>query len=179
MLEGKLEYLEDRLVTEQENLQLIKLFSLCFPGPQNACFLSHRFWREAPAHRFIFREPDGLIRAQVAGHDKTLSSSKGELRVIGVSEVAVDPALRGKRLSQSLLLEMEAWAAGRGFSHAMLFGPPALYAPQGYQIAFNRFHYIDWDSKKPMSGPLKSAQFKALNGQPWPEWDLDLGGPTW
>jgi predicted N-acetyltransferase YhbS len=179
MLEGHLEYLDDQSVTAEENLQLMRLFALCFPGPQNACFLKQRYFRELPAHRFVFREPSGEIRAQVAGHDKKISSPKGELRVIGISEVAVHPELRGRRLSQSLLLELEAWAAGKGFSHAMLFGPPALYAPLGYQVAFNAFRYLDWDSQKPMFGPLKNAQFKALKGQPWPELELDLRGPTW
>ena len=103
----------------------------------------------------------------------------GDLRVLGISEVAVHPDHRGRALSKHLLSEFGSWAAQNGFPFAALFGSPALYGPQGYRLVDNPIRFLDPASGLEQVTQAGGLQVKALGTIPWPQGLIDLAGPTW
>lgn len=175
----KIEYLADSAVSEAENLELIDLLSTCFTGAHNEMFKSRRYYQEAPAHRMVIRNDAGVIKAHIAGHDKTISTESGKLRVLGIAEVAVHPNWRGKALSRKILAEFERWGAENGFAFSVLFGDQELYGPQGYIAAKNPTQHVAMKTGTTLTVQFSNLQYKKLGNSIWPKGEISLGGIIW
>jgi predicted N-acetyltransferase YhbS len=174
----KVDYVLDARISAKEDAELRDLLSTCFVGPNDHVFKEHRHFVLVPQHRFLLRDDQGIIRGNIAVHDLTLGSTAGDLRVAGVAEVAVHPALQGQGLAKRMLAAVDLWAAAEAFPFAMLFGKPEIYGSAGYRLCGNQFRCLDKKTGESWEGPLDSAQYKPLAGGSWPQGVVDLRGPT-
>jgi predicted N-acetyltransferase YhbS len=173
----KFEQLPDSQVSPQDDQGLRDLLSVCFLGPDDHVFKTRRYFQEAPQHRIVLRDEAGVIRAQVAAHDKIIGTTEGDLRIAGLAEVAVHPDLRGRGIANLLLAEFHSWAVNQDFPFAMLFGNPKIYGSKGYVVCENLIRSFDWKTQKFIESYSKPMQ-KPLSTRAWPAGLIDIRCPN-
>lgn len=167
-------YRPDNSLTHQEEHQLRRLLFASFP--YEPAFLTRRYLKQCPAHRWLALEGTKII-GHAAVHDKRIGTAGGELRVGGVCEVCVDASRRGHGLSKLLLTAVHEWLTTAGFPFAMLFGQPKVYTSGGYQLIANEIRADNALARhwNPFCG---KAMIKPIANLPWPAGPIDLHGPT-
>jgi predicted N-acetyltransferase YhbS len=170
-------YAMDWDMTTKDDRELRELLSTCFTGPNDHVFKIRRWFREPAQHRFLLRDAQGVIKANIAVHDKTIGTEEGDLRVTGIAEVAVHPQLRGQGVARSLLERVHSWALLHPFDVSLLFGKSEIYAGSGYRPCGNRFRCVGRNGL-PWEGELDSCRWRPLKKQSWPKGLIDLRGPT-
>ena len=167
----------DFQITPAQDESLRDLFKICFK--RELAYLEHqRFFRELPPHRWIIFGDDEEIVAHIAVYEKILGTDSGFLPVIGIAEVCVAPAHRGRGYVRALLSEIHDWARAQGFSWSMLFGARGIYASSGYAPVDNPLRSIDYQSGEWQTETSTWAQVCALSETAiWPSGTIDLRGP--
>ena len=176
MSEIPIVHLYDFQITPAQDEALRDLFKVCFV--RELAYLDHqRFFRELPPHRWIIFGDDEVL-AHVAVYEKILGTDGGFLPVIGIAEVCVAPAHRGRGYVRALLSEIHNWARAQGFNWSMLFGARGIYASSDYAPIDNLVRSIDFQRGEWETEKSATAQVCALNKNAiWPSGTLDLRGP--
>lgn len=169
------EYIYDPAVDADEDAKLRELLATCF---NEEVFKRQRFKYELPAHRWIFRQPSGDLRAHVAVHLKRFGSSEGEILVGGVAEVCVLPACRRQGLARELLATAHAWMRSQDIAFAVLFGESIYYEGSRYCAAPNPLRYFSVKRKEWIVSTNPYFHFCPLGCFRWPEGLIDLRGPV-
>ncbi len=174
-LSSEVSYRRDEAITDREDRQLRDLLFSCFT--YNPTFLTRRYLRQCPEHRWIVKNDAGEIVAHAALHEKTIGIPSGDLLVGGVAEVCVASTHRGLGLVKALLQTIDEWLQARPIDFAMLFGDPEIYASSGYLPMRNELRAANSLSRhwNPFCG---KPMIKCLSPHPWPAGVIDLRGPT-
>ncbi len=167
----------DFQITPAQDESLRALFKQCFK--RELAYLNHqRFFRELPPHRWIIFDDAGEIVAHIAVYEKLLGTNNGLLPVIGIAEVCVAPAHRGRGYVRALLAQVHDWAREQGFGWSMLLGSHAIYGSSGYERIENPIRALDYQTGAWETRPLDYALVRALNDDAvWPSGTIDLRGP--
>lgn len=168
-------YRSDAAITDDEDRELRNLLFSCFSF--NPIFLTRRYFRQSPGHRWLVKGPAGEIVGHAAIHEKSVGTESGDLLIGGVAEVCVAANHRGLGLSKELLRSIDEWLKARGIAFAMLFGQPPVYASSGYVPIENELKTDSLLSQhwNPFCG---TPMIKSLTQIPWPRGVIDLRGPT-
>jgi GNAT superfamily N-acetyltransferase len=168
-------YRPDADMTDDEDRQLRRLLFGCFP--HEPAFLTRRFLKACPAHRWLAFDGAHEIVAHVAVHEKSIGTRSGELKIGGVAEVCVASKHRGKGLAKQLLDAVHGWLHERGFQFAMLFGQSKVYESSGYALIANEVCAENSMARhwNPFCG---KPMIHRLSETPWPKGAIDLRGPT-
>ncbi|SRR5581483_3076307 len=171
----RIEYRADAALSDSENARLRHFLFGCFP--YETAFLTRRYIKQAPAHRWLVLDEKGGIVGHAAVHEKTIGTQNGDLRIGGVAEVCVASPYRGKGVMKELLREIFEWLHGRDVPFAMLFGQPKVYASSGFQPIDNELAAENSLARhwNPFCG---KAMIKPLAKTPWPRGKIELRGPT-
>ena len=170
-------HLYDFQVTPAQDEALRDLFKVCFK--RELAYLDHqRFFRELPPHRWIIFGEAGEVVAHIAVYEKVTGTDAGLLPLIGIAEVCVAPAHRGRGYVRALLAEIHDWARAQGFAWSMLFGASGIYASSGYQRIDNPIRAMDyktgvWETKTADYALVRRLTDDAV----WPSGTIDLRGP--
>ncbi len=169
-------YQADATLTPAQDHAVRHLLRASFP--YETAFLSSRFIKAAPAHRWLLWNDAGdELIAHAAAHEKTIGSPAGELRIGGVCEVCVASDHRGQGLLKTLLEALHQRLREESVPFAMLFGQPRVYLSSGYTVITNDLRADNALARhwNPFCG---KPMVRALSCQPWPEGQIDLRGPT-
>ena len=171
----KLIHRPDVSLSKEEDQRLRRLLFGCFP--HEPTFLSRRFLRQCPAHRWLVLDPAGEIVAHLAVLEKWIGTERGDLKIGGVAEVCVATAYRRHRQAARLIRAAHDWMRGNGFEFAMLFGQPDIYQSSGYALIENEIAATNSLARhwNPFCG---KPMIHRLSDKPWPEGRIDLRGPT-
>ena len=176
MSELAIAHLYDFQITPAQDESLRALFKICFK--RELKYLdSQRFFRELPPHRWIIFDEAGEVVAHIAVYEKILGSDAGLLPVIGIAEVCVDPAHRGRGCVRALLGEIHDWARAQGFNWSMLFGASGIYASSGYKSIDNSIRSMNYQTGEWETEIVSSALVCPLGEAQWPDGPIDLRGP--
>ena len=170
------EYLADQAVNDTDDRRLRDLLSRCFTKPQDAVFRDRRYFREPVPHRWVIRGPDGAPIAHAGVHDKCVTAQGVTHRIAGIAEVCVHPDCRGRGYVRRMLEPIHAWAAGKGYPFAVLFGNPAVYQSSGYVPVHNLSHGAETANGHVRQQP-SPALVRTLGDTPWPASPVCLPGP--
>ena len=167
----------DFQITPAQDESLRALFRVCFK--RELAYLDHqRYFRELPPHRWIIFDADENVVAHIAVYEKLLGTDAGLLPVIGIAEVCVAPAHRGRGYVRALLAQIHDWAREQGFSWSLLFGAHGIYGSSGYEKIDNPLRALDYQTGEWKTENLGYALVRQLNENAvWPSGTLDLRGP--
>jgi predicted acetyltransferase len=168
-------YIQDSLVDERLDKKIIELLSVCFV--KEPLFQTQRFFKEKPQHRWYI-EDDRQLVAQLAVHEKTISTECGDYEIGGIAEVAVHPQNRGKGYVKQLLKEAHRWLQKNEFPFAMLFGETYLYSSSGYSLVANKIKFFDDKIGEWRVEVNPHAMKKVLGKIAWPSGAISINGPT-
>ena len=134
----------------------------------DVCFDGRRFANETPSRRFLI-DLGTHVAAHLAVHEKLLHTESGARGFIGIAEVCVAPAYRGRGLVSSLLASAESEYAH--LDHTLLLGEAAIYGSSGYRP----LEGVRWpDDPGAATGSLLG---KHLAAQQWPVGARRIHGP--
>lgn len=177
MSEFPIVYHHDSQITPAQDEALRALFRACFKR-ELAYLERQRFFRELPPHRWMIFDEDENVIAHIAGYDKILGTKHGLLPVIGIAEVCVSPAYRGRGLVRSILSEIHDWARAQGFDWSLLFGSHGIYGSSGYRRINNPIRALDHETGEWDVETVEYALVRQLNDDAvWPNGTIDLRGP--
>jgi len=158
-------YLPDSDVDDALDSKLRALLGLCF----GESFKNKRYCFEMPPHRWLVYD-DSEIAAHLAIHEKVFKVEGKEEPFLGVAEVCVAPAYRGRGLVREMLKNAEDHFPTAAFS--ILLGERGIYGSSGYLPVDNvYFPYKNADV------PDNDVLVKALKNAPWPEGKVVIEGP--
>lgn len=160
-------YLADADVDSDMDRQLRKLLTTCFTGPQDHVFEQQRYFSDPYPHRWMIRNPHGVIVAHTGVHEKELRVNGTAYRTGGVADVCVHPDCRGRGYVRIILSSVHEWLASNGFAFAVLFGDTAVYRSSGYVPVANLFD-ASVQSREDAVEPLHFSQARPLTEAPWP-----------
>ncbi len=172
-------YLHDSDVDAELDRRVRELLCRCFRKPEDAVFQSQRFFKEMPAHRFLWFGQAGDLLGHIALHDKLVTFGDDPIAVGGVAEVCTHPDHRGQGAVRAGLGQAHDWLRGRGVPIAMLFGEREIYASSGYSRLADPVRHLDLETSTWQVRRMDLALAAPLLGQPIPKGPIDLAGPTW
>lgn len=170
------EYLADASVDAAMDGKIRALLTTCFTGPQDEVFKARRYFKAPYPHRWIIDDGQGGLAAHVGAHERRVRAEGRSYRVIGIAEVCVLPAYRGRGLVGAILREIHAWAVRQGFEFSVLFGVPGVYGSSGYRSVGNLFANAAGPDGR-VAAKQTPAMVKVLAQAPWPASDVLLEGP--
>ncbi len=170
-----IKYIQDFLVDERLDKQIIELLSICFSN--EPLFQRQRFFKEKPQHRWYI-DDGNRVTAQLAVHEKIISTEKGNYRIGGIAEVAVQPDHRGKGYVKLLLHEAHQWLQKNNFPFAMLFGEKHIYSSSGYSPVLNQIKYFHTKIGQWKIEVEPHAMKIVLGKVSWPSAIININGPT-
>jgi predicted acetyltransferase len=178
--------LPDDQVDEKLDKEIMKHLQICFEND----FLTQRFWREPPKHRFFLRDPNAnnKLIGHCAIHMKDLTvidsfqhsfSQSGvyHLKTAGLCEVSINPDYRKRGFVKLLLDYLETWlivhASEFPFDFITLFGNFEYYSSSGFKGVPNKISLIDFDSKKSIIQEKHKFQYKPISATTTIQWPLN------
>lgn len=167
-----IEYLPDKSINDEMDLQLRKLLSTCFVKPQDSVFRDRRFFLEPYEHRWVIRSPDGEFVAHAGVHEKCVRTDAFEFPAGGICEVCVHPDFRGRGYVRLLMKQIHAWLRGQGFCFTILFGKLEVYSSSGYSRVDNCVN----GGKDRIWVPAL-VLVCALGRTAWPQGRVEMPGP--
>lgn len=174
-----IDYIADSAVDAQLDLALRELLSTCFTKPQDHVFRTRRHFNEPPAHRWLIRDGQGGLAAQLAAHEKRLFTEEGGVVLIGgVAEVCVRPDHQGRGYVGAMLAAAHAWMRDHGIAFSLLSGNPRYYASSGYRAVDNLLRDGVGPSGEVVRVKAEGMLAVALSKAPWPQGELYLPGPS-
>lgn len=157
-----------------------RLLCECFP-PDVAAFSASRHWHgTAPAYSVVHWQGERIM-GHVGIVVREVRCGGIPAVVAGVQNFAVAHELRGRGLSQQLMVEAMAEAARRHVPYGLLFCVPRLerfYALLDWRRTDVSVTMVEKGERVPIPGK-NIAMFKELAGTPFPEGDIDLQGMDW
>lgn len=165
----------DADISATEDGELRRLLRACFP--YETALITRRYVRQAPAYRWLVRNPSGELIAHLAAHDKIITVAGQKIRIAGIAEVCVASTHRGRGLVHRMLATAHAFLGAQCIPFAMLFGHPHVYTSSGYTVIANTIHCTTpiLQHVNPFKG---RPMVHRLGAEPWPQGPIDLRGPT-
>lgn len=108
-------------------------------------FGGRSYFRQRHHLRLIARV-DGVLAGHVALTYRVIRNKGQLIPVIGLAEVATDPAFRGQGVARALIMQALAVAASSDAAFALLFGDPAHYRRYGFETARNPLRHLDLEN---------------------------------
>lgn len=105
-------------------------------------FGGRSYFRQRHHLRLIARV-DGRLAGHVALTYRVIQMNDLLIPVLGLAEVATDPAFRGQGVARALIANALTIATKSDASFALLFGDPAHYSRYGFQTAKNQLRHFD------------------------------------
>ncbi|MAD19712.1 MAG: GNAT family N-acetyltransferase [Planctomycetaceae bacterium] len=170
---GRIARIEDEAVDADLDLKLRRMLSTCFTKPGDEIFRTRRYFEVPPSWRWCIGGGGHLI-AHAAAHDLSIRMGSNRFRVLGVAEVCVEPASRGRGLVRELLDAIHDFGLDEGFDFAMLFGRPRVYRSSGYEAADRPVHVTGADGARTARD---DAMFRPLAGA-IPVGECEVDGPA-
>ncbi len=165
----EIKYLPDAAVDEAMDLKLRKLLHACFSENESNDFEHKRYYHELPRHRWIIEADDALI-AHVAAHEKRFSTQATIHAFLGIAEVCVAKAHRGKGFVKAILKKLELDFPE--FTYAILLGDEQVYGSSGYETVSNIYFPEVSDT------PSNDTMVKCFRGASWPKDRVTIEGVT-
>jgi predicted N-acetyltransferase YhbS len=183
-----IEIVDRRRITEAEARPLAELLAKVFTkrGFDERLSLLVNQWRgydgsaELYPRSILIREDDRVIaHATAAPH--TISTSEGDLTVLGLAHVATDPEVRGRKLGQLVVRAVFDLVDHGPYEHALFqtsANVRAFYEKLGAGLVTNRIvnSLGDDPDKNPFTDEVV-MRYPAVKH--WPEGTIDLRGLGW
>jgi len=175
-----LETLEEESISPAQDAEIRSMLFEAFPDGATS-FAETRHWHgSAPEYSVICRRA-GRVVANVGIVVREVRSGGEAVRVAGIQNVGVLPALRGRNLGGTVLAQAMAEAKRRGIDFGLLFCVPEL----GPYYSRNGWRTIDVPVIMQYQGrtcpiPGKNiTMVQDLTDRPFPDGDVDLRGADW
>ncbi|WP_047043003.1 GNAT family N-acetyltransferase [Vibrio mexicanus] len=165
------QYINDKDVSPELDQKLRDLLSRSFLNGQDPeIFSRQRYYKEAPAHRYLLWDGD-ILAAHIATHEKQVEVNGETFPISGIAEVCVNTDYRGKGLIKKLLPKVHEESRARGDAFSVLFGEVYVYSSSGYQLVDN-IQLLNQDNE--WETP-KNVMVLPLN-ETWPKSEVKLLG---
>ena len=153
-------------------------------GLLQECFASYpdRSYFKLPPHfRYLAMTGSGGVAAQMGVEYRIIRVGGAVLRTFGIVDLCVTAGQRDRGLAGRLLAEVTGLARSRGMAFIVLFADdPRLYARNGWTPVTNPCSWVKIHdhatvglARREVPGAM---MVKALDGQAWPDGDVDLLG---
>ncbi len=133
----QIDRIEDMRLGHSDSAQITALLSRCF----DTDFGGRTAFRQLHHVRFVVRDPD--IIGHIAITLRHVRQGTRLIPVIGLAEVATDPAQRGRGIARALLDAAIAEGRQSPAQFILLFGDAALYAAAGFRPVHNMMRFVD------------------------------------
>jgi predicted acetyltransferase len=173
----RLERVSEPHVDAELDRELRAVLAACFIKPRDAFFRERRYANEMPSERWLVRDRDNLLVAHLASHEKTIGVGERELRIGGVAEVCVLPEYRGRGLVRYLVSQAHAHFRDRALGFGVLFGRLEVYGSSGYGRVKAAVRKLNARTQTWSTEVDDDFLVCSLNGESWPEGEVDLRGP--
>ena len=156
------------------DLQL--LLQECFAG-----YPARSYFKLPPHFRYVAMTGSGGIAAQMGVEYRIIRVGDAVLRTFGIVDLCVTAGQRHQGLAGRLLAEVTGLARSRGMAFIVLFADdPRLYARNGWTPVTNHCTWVKINDHVTLGLALREVpgamMVKALEGQTWPDGDVDLLG---
>lgn len=129
---------------------------------------------------FLVRE-GGRVIAHSSACPRTIGTGTGDMTILALARVCTDPAVRGRRLGQAVVLEAFDLVDHGPYPFALFQTTEAVgpfYERLGAVTVNNRF--VNSQADDPMANPFWDKVVMRYPGKPgWPAGEIDLRGPGW
>lgn len=182
----QIETLDRRHLTEAEALPAAELLVKVFPrrklDERLALFVNQ--WRdyrgpEAVFPRSVIIREGGRVIAHAGASPRTIGTSEGDLTILGLERVAVDPLERGRKLGQAVVRAAFDLVDHGPFSHALFQTSHQVrpfYEKLGAGVVTNRI--VNSLADDPTKNPFwDEVVMRYPAAKHWPPGEIDLRGP--
>ncbi len=133
----KIERIEEMRLGPADDAQIATLLAASF----DTNFDGRSFYQQRNHVRFVTRQDDRIV-GHMALSIRDIRMGDRAVTVVGLADVATDPACRGQGIASALLQATIAEAKQSPAEFYMLFGDAALYAANGFVPASNPIRFI-------------------------------------
>ncbi len=131
----QIERIEELRLTPLDEVQIAQLMERSFPTD----FTGRSYFRQRHHLRLVIRAPYVIGHMALIFRDIRIGDTLTP--IIGLAEVATDPAHRGQGIAAALLQAAIAEAQASLAAHLLLFGDAKLYAAAGFRAVQNRMRH--------------------------------------
>lgn len=160
----EIERIEEMRLTAEDERQIASLLARCF----DTDFGGRTAFRQRHHVRLVVRDPEVIGHMAITFRDVRQGSRL--IPVIGLAEVATDPAHRGKGIAAGLLQAAIAEGRNSPAQFVILFGTAQLYAAAGFRTVHNMMRYVDMTDAitgQVEKGTAKELMVLPLRDKPW------------
>jgi predicted N-acetyltransferase YhbS len=186
----QIETLDHRTIREPDARAIAELLIAIWPKPgrsvdsRTAEILSQWKNYNGPENQyprsFLVRE-NGRVIAHAQADPRTVRTSAGDLTVLALCRVCTDPAVRGRKLGQSLVEEAFQLVDNGTYAFALFQTTPLVrpfYEKLGAVTIDNRV--TNSKAADPTANAFWDPVLMRYSGGPgWPIGDIDTNGPGW
>ncbi|MEX2093154.1 MAG: GNAT family N-acetyltransferase [Pirellulales bacterium] len=184
----QIEILDRRNLTEAEALPVAELLVKVFPrrslDERLALFVNE--WRdyrgpEAVYPRSAIVREGGRVIAHAAASPRTIGTNEGDLTILALEKVGVDPDERGRKLGQAVVRAVFDFVDHGPFAHSLFQTSHQVrpfYEKLGAGAVTNRI--INSLADDPTKNPFwDEVVMRYPAAKHWPAGEIDLRGPGW
>jgi predicted N-acetyltransferase YhbS len=182
------EILDRRHLTEAEALPVAELLVKVFPrrslDERLALFVSE--WRdyrgpEAVFPRSVIIREGSRVLAHASASPRTIGTSEGDLMILGLEKVGVDPNERGRKLGQAVVRAVFELVDHGPFAHSLFQTTREVqpfYEKLGAGVVTNRI--INSLADDPVNNAFwDDVVMRYPVAKHWPAGEIDVRGPGW
>lgn len=151
----EIERLEEMHLCSADEAAIADLLRRCF----STDFAGRSYFMQRHHLRIVARD-GGRITGHIGLCYRSVRQGDALIPVMGVADVATDPARRGEGIASGLLREAIVVARGSGATFMLLFGDAGLYAAHGFLAAENPLRYVELDDA--MTGECRDGDSDGL-----------------
>jgi len=186
----KIETIDRRTISEADARAIGELLVAIWPKPGRTVdsrtaevmtqWKDYRGPEDEHPRSFLVRE-GGRVIAHASAYPRPIGTSSGEMTVLALARVCTDPAVRGRKLGQAVVMEAFDLVDHGPFPFALFQTSDAVrpfYERLGAVTVDNRF--INSLAEDPTANPFWDRVIMRYPAKPgWPAGEIDLRGPGW